>query len=110
MSGGEAGREERVRISSRLCAASVELEAGLDHKNHEIMPWAEVRCLTELPRHPSVVIVIDGSGCRENGCCREAKEKEGVRVSAHSHAGTVWRRGAGGSWGNVTWPQASPLG
>ena len=41
------GKERGVqRIPSRLCADSREPNEGLELTNHEIMTWAEVRCLT----------------------------------------------------------------
>ena len=42
--GAERGRE---RIPSRLCVLSAEPDAGLELTSHEIMTWAEVRCLTD---------------------------------------------------------------
>ena len=57
MSGGGAEREGD-RGSEADSADSREPDAGLKLTNHKIMTPAEVRCLTEPPRCPLVVLGI----------------------------------------------------
>ena len=58
MSSGGAEREEDTesKAGSRLRAASTEPNTGLELRNHEVMTWPEVRCLTNwVTRAPQLI-------------------------------------------------------
>ena len=66
LSGGGAEREGDTgsKAGSRLWAASIEPDVELEPTNHGIMPWAEVRRLTNwATQAPQTVVVLSPQTC-----------------------------------------------